>query len=284
VVRAAILTTYQERSSRKWGSWVLGVDEGTAEEFHGRLLASARALDRAAHAYAGNDDSVAAVATAWGADVMTAQAVLWERILIASRAPQRQYFQAASSLVGALQSEIAEGRPAGTAGALVRTARERMAVEFDEAMRADVAEQLPDSAYLDGLPAPTGQDFAASAAARLDGGSAREYAARRRDAAAEAMARAQEARIRQDTSTAITAAYESDFNVLESYLVESAIAVGDASLLTVIIRTELVTSAITELTGLPEDFVRAVTVIRETMLAALSEADGQRLAPLLLAY
>ena len=48
------------------------------------------------------------------------------------------------------------------------------------------------------------------------------------------------------------------------------------------IRSDLVTGAISELAGLPEDFARAVSTLRDAMASALNEADGERLRSLLL--
>ncbi len=261
---------------------MLGVDRGTAEEFHGRLLANAHTLDRAARLHANQGDVVAALAAAWGADVTSIQAVLWERILIASRAPQRQYFQAAASLSQALAALDETSISGVTAEALVKQARVRLWAEFDASLRREVDAHLPDIGYLAMLAAPSTQDLQDAVDARIDDHTPAEFVAERRQEAIDAMLRAQSDRIRRDIPAAIRSAYDSDFSILEGYLVESALAVGDTYLLTVTIRSDLVTGAISELAGLPEDFARAVSTLRDAMASALNEADGERLRSLLL--
>lgn len=261
---------------------MLGVDRGTAEEFHGRLLSNAHTLDRSARQHASQGDVVSALAAAWGADVTAIQAALWERILIASRAPQRQYFQAAASLSQALAALDPFPGSGATAEAVLKHARERLSAEFDDSLRREVDAHLPDIGYLGMLPAPTAQDLQAAVDARIDDHTPAEYASERRQAAIDAMLRAQSDRIKRDIPAAIRAAYDSDFSILEGYLIESALAVGDTFLLTVTIRTDLVNGAISELAGLPEDFVRAVGTLRDAMASALNEADGERLRSMLL--
>jgi hypothetical protein len=262
---------------------LLGVDQGTAEEFHGRLLASSQALDRAARNHAQAGEVVAAIASAWGADVTLLQALLWERILIASRAPQRQYFQAAGSLVESLEVPMTpEISGDGTAEESLLGARDGLLSQFDENLRREAAAQLPDLTYLRRLAAPTADDFDAAVAARLDGGSAAMFISARRKAAKVSMEQAQSDRIRGRIPAAIQAAYGSDFQSLEAYLIESALATGDVRLLSVTMRSDLVASAIAELPRLPEDFGRAVATIRDAMCSALTEADAERLREALL--
>jgi hypothetical protein len=261
---------------------VLGVDRGTAEEFHGRLLSSSHALDRAARIHAQSGSVVAAIASACGADITLLQAMLWERILIASRAPQRQYFQAAGSLLASMESAELPAPPDDTAEQYLVVARENLVTQFDEPLQREAAAKLPDLTYLRWLAAPTPDDFDAAVAARLDGGSSAAFISARRKAARESMVEAQSDRIRGRIPAAIQAAYVSDFQSLEAYLIESALATGDARLLSVTMRSDLVASAIAELPRLPEDFGRAVGTIRDAMCSALTEADAERLRDALL--
>ena len=89
---------------------------------------------------------------------------------------------------------------------------------------------------------------------------------------------AQESRVRGATSDAIATAYESDFLSLEAYLAESAWVLGDVWLLTAISRWDLVTHAVAQLTRLPDGFVDAVGLLRQSMTQSLGDADGARLA------
>jgi hypothetical protein len=261
---------------------VLGVDRGTAEEFHGRLLSGSHALDRAARIHAQSGSVVAAVASAWGADITLLQALLWERILIASRAPQRQYFQAAGALLASIGAAQVPAPQDGTAEQYLLGARENLVTQFDEPLQREAGAKLPDLTYLRWLSAPTADDFDAAVVARLDGGSPTEFIAARRKAARESMKGAQSDRIRGRIPAAIQAAYVSDFQSLEAYLIASALATGDVWLLSVTMRSDLVASAIAELPRLPEDFGRAVGTIRDALCLALTEADAERLRDALL--
>ncbi len=258
---------------------MLGVEKGTAEEFYSQCLANAEVLDRSAHARARRGDSIGAVACAWGADIAIVQAVIWERILIASSNPLRQFYQVADIVVLALADFDAEARKRkpGTAEHLIRAARARVQGAFDAALAADIAARWSDVSYLETVPAFTEAEVQAAVEARLLGVSASEFIEHRRREAAAFMLEAQSRRVHGDTAGAIQAGYDSDFRSLDAYLIESAIAVGDEALLTVISRWELATRAVASLPALPPDFLAAVEVVRETLAGALGEADGSRL-------
>ena len=91
------------------------------------------------------------------------------------------------------------------------------------------------------------------------------------------MLAAQTCWVRGETPAAIQLAYEADFKALEAYLVDSAMAAGDADLFTVTMRWDLADQAVGTLPGLPADFSAAVTAIRGVLSVGLGEADGQRL-------
>ena len=256
---------------------MLGVSSGTAEEFYSRCLANAQVLENAARRRAGSGDPVGALADAWGGDLNMLQAVMWERILVAARAPQRQFFLVAGALVAGLRAPVAPSDDAPTLGRMIARARERMATAFDESLTVEMAGRWPDISYLEAVPAVSDEDVAAAVVERLQGMSPRAFADMRRREAAASMLVAQTHRVRGETSMAIQLAYEADFKGLEAYLVDSAIAVGDDDLLTVTMRWDLAVQAVTELAGLPDDFSAAVTAIRGVLLAGLGEADGGRL-------
>lgn len=85
-------------------------DQASAEEVYSRCLGNATILDAAARRFAEGADGASAVACAWGADVYAAQAVLWERIMIAASSPQRQFFRVADALVSGLRVHDAAGQ------------------------------------------------------------------------------------------------------------------------------------------------------------------------------
>lgn len=256
---------------------MLGVTSGTAEEFYSRCIANAQTLEGAARERILSGDAVGALADAWGADLYTLQAVMWERILVAARSPQRQFFQVAGALVAGIRSLAPISTDAPTLGRMVAGARERMATAFDESLTAEMAGRWPDITYLEAAPAVSEDDVAAAVADRLQGMAPDAFAAMRRTEARTAMLEAQTCRVRGETPAAIQLAYESDFKALEAYLVDSAVAVGDDDLFTVTMRWDLAVRSVTGLHGLPDDFSAAVMTIRGVLSAGLGEADGARL-------
>jgi hypothetical protein len=253
------------------------VGKRSAEEFYSQCLANARTLEQAARAHAGAGDAVSALATAWGADVFTVQAVLWERILVVSPLPQRQFYRVADALFTGLDRSAAPTIDRPACRDVLRSARDSLLAECDPGLRQSIAEAWSDVTYLATVEAPTAQDIDAAVQARLNGMTPGAFVARRRQEAAIAMAHAQEERVRGNTVGAIQGAYESDFLGLEAYLVESAMAVGDLSLQSVVVRWELASSAVSQLAGLPDGFSAAVNRIRDTLGSGLAEADAARL-------
>ena len=258
---------------------MLGVDEGTAEEFYSLLIGNAQVLDRCAHERARADDPVGAVACAWSADMAIVQAVVWERILIASPHPGRQFFQLGEAIVAALAEGGSElsGWHGASAEHVVRAARARLLRAFEAPLARDVEAQLPVLAYLGALPAITEAQMGQAVSARLLGLPPGDFVADRRRAAQESMGEAHARLASGDTDGAIQIARDADLHSLDAYLVESAMAVGDDALLTVIARGELATAAVGAVAGLSHDFVAAMGVLRQAMTAALGEADGARL-------
>lgn len=258
---------------------MLGVDKGTAEEFYSQCLSNAQLLDRSARERAHGGDAIGAVACAWGSDVATMQAVIWERILVASRNPQRQFYQVAEVVVTAVRGDAPDDGPTleSTAEQLVRSARMRSLRAFDGGLAREVDGRWPEVSYLVSLPAFSEAQIEEAVNTRLLGENAADFVDHRRKEAAAAMLEAQARRVHGDTEGAIQAGYESDFHSLDAYLVESALAVGDAALMTVVTRWELATHAVAAIVALPRDFVAAMGVVRQAMADALGEADGARL-------
>lgn len=252
-------------------------DRASAEEFYSRCLGNASILDAVARRSAAEGNAVAALASAWGADVYAAQAVVWERILVVASSPQRQFFRVAEALVSGL---AIPAPPEGTSPSVreaLASSRRGLLSACDADLRTGVEQAWPDHLYLSELPAPGPQGLIAAAHARLEGVSPEEFILQHRAQAAEAMAQAQALRIRGESVAAIQAAYDSDFHSLEAYLVESALATGDTHLLTVLIRWELASHAVAALPGLPDGFQAAVHRIREAITSGLGDADGARL-------
>ena len=252
-----------------------------AEEFYSRCVVNAHVLDAAARQHARSGESVKAVAAAWGTDVNILQAVVWERILVASRSPQRHYFQAAEAVVRALNDDLVHAAADASSDSspveVLRAARSTVEAAFDSALAADMQSRWPDLSYLDAVGGLTAEAVAAERDARLDGLPLGQFVAQRRRDADALLLEAQACRIRNDLTGAIGAAYAGDFKSFEAYLVESAVATGDRNLLTVSIRWDLAVHAVGELSSLPDDFPAAVGLVRGTLADSLGETDGARL-------
>jgi len=237
-----------------------------------RLLSDAAVLWTAASAAAERGEAVAAVSLAWGADVRTAEAALVNRQVASS---SRGFLQAASAVV---QRLVGRDDPGGTAADLVAHARDVLREAADPGLQRELAREWPKVDVLGTLPAPLRPDFEDAARSRLGALTPSAFVAARMAQARTAMDAAQHHRIAGRTPEAIQSGYESDLAVLEAYLVESAMAVGDPLLLTVRIRWELAARAISAIPGLPDAPVAAAERIRQAVVRALGPADGERLA------
>jgi hypothetical protein len=255
----------------------------SAEEFFGGLLSSSLILHRASVEHAANGHLVPAVACELGSDLAALESVVWERLNILPSAPQRQYFRMAGKVVAGLQDP--QTWPAAddeSAAAFIAAMRESMLGALDPALASDVTERWPDVAHLASLPAPSQRDFQEAVNERLEGRSPGQFIDAKRAAARTSMAESRSLRVRGDIAGAVHSAYASDSVALEAYLVQSAALAGDTALLTVIARWELATYAIAQLSILPDGFLAATTLIRETLAAGIGDADGERLLATLL--
>ena len=253
------------------------VGKRSAEEFYSQCVANARTLEQAAMSYASQGDAVSALATAWGGDVFAVQAVLWERILVMSTTPQRQFYRVADALFSGLNQPTPPLVDRPTCRDVIRAARDGLLAECDPALRSSIESGWSGLSYLATVEAPTMADVEESVQERLNGLTPAAFVVQRRREAAAAMAVAQSERVRGETVSAVQSAYESDFLGLEAYLVESSVAVGDLSLQSVIVRWELASTAVGQLAGLPDGFVPAVQRIREVLGSCLADADAVRL-------
>jgi hypothetical protein len=255
---------------------VLGVDSGTAEEFYSSLVAAAEVLSQASVGQASQGRSIDALALGWGADVSLVQALVWERIMVASSAPRRRYFRVAGSVTEAMRSPTVVLVDGGSCEAVLVAARHAMFNAFDSVLTRELVEALPDLAYLEALEAPTREALGEHVYRRLAGLPVDDFVRQRRGAADRTLLEAQAHRMRGDVAQSIQRAYASTFQSLEAYLVETAQAVGDEALFTVTTRWTLATQAMTATPGLPSQFDEALFAIRSTIAQALGSADGTR--------
>lgn len=257
---------------------MLGEGKGSAEVFHGRCLANAQTLERAARAWAQGGESVRALFAAWGADLSVIEALAWERIVASSTIPTREFFDTAGRLIAqAAGPESPSSRSADTVEGLLLQSRATALAGFNPELAHAMKAQLPDTAYLAGLAAPSLAEVAAHARAWLEGMTPEGYVQARHSALSECMSAIHLERVRANVPGAIAAAYDAAFLALDAYLVESSIAADDRALGTTVIRYAIATAAMGDLPALPDDYARAVATIHDTLCMALGDADGDRL-------
>ena len=257
----------------------MSVTSQTAEEFYSESLDRIHLLADASRAHALNGDGpsvIAAIADQWAADVITMQAVAWERIVVVSRTAHRSLFDLGERVLGTLLATPPE--PAHTAADVVASHRRALVAAVDPALAEDVSERFAVLDHLAQLPAPSAEEYAAAAESRLGGLDERSFVQSRVAESRQAMARSREARVRGDVAAAITAAYEADMLALDAYLVGSARAWGDSALLTVYARWDLATAAIGRLGTVPDDLRGASAAVRGAITSVLGSAEGSRLA------
>lgn len=249
----------------------LNGDDQSAEEFYSVLLQRGHVLGAAAIEYAAAGDALMAMLLQWATDIAVLQSVAWERIVVVTHTPQTPLFALGDKLMRGFPQAQANEQDAH---ALIERMREVTLAVVDDDLAGDVSARWADISYLQGLEPITG-----SVRERRMGEESPEAFLEHR--AVEAQARMQvasQARIRGDVVEAITAAYEADMLTFEAYLVESAIAIGDEELATVGVRWELASAALRALPQVPADVVGAVSLVRTTVVTALGQADGARLA------
>lgn len=247
----------------------------TAEEFYSQSLDRIHLLVGGSRAHAEAGDAVGAVACQWAADVVTVEAVAWERIVVVSRTALRALFDVGERVLnGLMAADASEGRSAAD---VILDHRQVLLAAVDPSLAYDTSERLTSLDHLQGLAPPTSADYSQAANTRVGGLDPHDYVAMRRQDAGQAMVRSRQARVRGDLPAAIEAAYESDMMALDAYLVESALAWGDTSLLTVLVRWELAAAAIGRLPAVPEDVPGATRAVRDAVASVLGAEEADRL-------
>jgi hypothetical protein len=248
----------------------------SAEAFYADLLGRVHAFESLSRNYADAGDDVAAVISQWGADVANLQAAAWERIVVVSRSPQGPLFDIGSKAIAGMHTLTdALGQPYLSAKSLVEAARDAMVGAIGEDLGAEVRGRFGTIEHLDRVPAPRGQQLTEAAERRLGGLAPQAFVVARRAAAHTRMEQA--VATSAGRSEAIAAAYEADMLTLEAYLVESAVLVGDECLLTVQLRWDFATTAVTRLASVPDDVIAATSLVRHTLVRSLGSGDGRRL-------
>ena len=227
--------------------------------------------------YAVDGDAVRAVVAAFGADIATMQMAVWESVMVTSLAPQQRFFTLAQSLTAALARAVATGPTQQDAAAVVGDARAALLDELDPPLRASVVDRIPPLDHLAGLPAPTSADYQRVREAILSGSSPDAFAELRRTQSEQERRVGDEADRGGDTAAAIEHDYRAVLLGLEGYLVGSAHAAGDESLLTVLLRWDAVVASISAIASLPSERATARQAVLATVAQALGPADAARL-------
>ncbi|MGV8847480.1 hypothetical protein [Tessaracoccus sp.] len=247
------------------------------EALHSDTVHKNREYYELSRSYAAKGDVYAAVHALWMADMCAVQAVMWERILIASPKPDEQFFAIATSVSRALSLHALTGTAQPDAASTIQAARDGLAQAFDEVAMRLLAARLTPLDHLVGLPAPDQAGADAVLARRLSGSSPEQLIVQRNRSAAESMNTAAGLHRRGCHADAVTHAYQSDMAIYEAYLLEAARVVGDEFLMTVDLRWELAYMQITSLPSLPSDYVEATTLIRAKLKETVSPTEADTL-------
>lgn len=250
----------------------------TPEVLYAETVAKKRAFGDLSHQYAQAGNSFAAVHAAFAADVHTVQAVMWERVMVASPDPDAQFTQVAATVAAALAAYAAAPAVAVTAREVVEQARTGMGAAFDPAALRMLSEGLLPLDHLDQLSYPDPRTGAELAYNRTKGQNPVNVSRTRLRAAHDCMTMAVALNRDGNLNEAMRQAWAADWATLESYLLDAAAQVGDYALITVEMRWALASTAIATVQSLPNDFVEAVTVIRNRMVTVLGTVEGMRLS------
>lgn len=251
--------------------------DNTPEAMWGDAATKARVYADLSRRYASDGNAFAAVHAAWASDIANVQAVMWERIMVASPAPDEQFFAIARTVAKALAGYAHSAQPVGSAQTCVEGARAGLAAAFDPTAGRLLAERFMALDHLAHLPSPQAADVIASAHARVGDGDAMMLSAQRKQVAADSMAVAMGMYREGRDDDAMNQAWQSDWAAFEAYLLDAAVMIEDRALVTVDLRWALACDAIQQVPALPSAFVEAVNVIRDRLVAAAGPIEGARL-------
>ena len=239
-----------------------------------RRITSYRALARR---YAESGNAFGAVSATWAADINTVQAVMWERVMIASPTPDQQFFDIATTVARALALYSLRGPVVTTALEAVLAARSGLAVAFDASAVTLMEKRLSPLDHLEGLPAPTVAEIVEVTRQRLGGATVAEASAERKLEARHCMDTALELVRAGSTDDALPHAWQADWATFEAYLLDAAAAVGDETLVSVDLRWAFAVDATDTIESLSSDFVEAVSTVRTRLADSLGALEGERL-------
>ena len=247
------------------------------ELLHSDTVHKSREYYELSKLYAAKGDAYGAVHAVWMADMCVVQAIMWERILIASPNPDEHFFAIATSVSRALSLHALTGTAQPDALSTIQAARDGLSQAFDDVAMRLLNGRLTPLDHLAGLPAPSRDGADAVLARRLSGSNVDELISQRNRSASESMDVAAGLHRQGRHADAITQAYHSDMAVYEAYLLEAARAVGDEFLMTVDLRWELAYMQITSLPSLPSNYLEATALIRQKLKGTVSPREADTL-------
>jgi hypothetical protein len=234
--------------------------------------------ERLSHSYAAQADSFLAVMSAWAADLYAVQALLWERGLMVSTRPDAQFFTTGAAISRALAHYPAEQGIPASARHPVEAARTRLMTAFHPSAHELLAASFIALDHLDALPHPAPAAAREASNVGLAGRSTTDLVAELQLTAKDHSMIALEMRSAGRDEDALHHAYLADMASFQAYLVDAAHRAGDTWLVTVDLRWDAATAAISALPGLPADVLAAVAVIRERLAFVLGPIEAPRLS------
>lgn len=256
----------------------MSVHQFAPEVLYADTTAKQRAYTDLSKRCAAAGDAYRAVHAAWAADVNTVQAVMWERVMVASPIPEAQFDAIADTIASALANHSTMPAAATDARAAVTSARDGLAAAFDAPAQRVIAAKYAPLDHLDGLPHPTADDGLRVLQTRTHGDPVETVIARKRHTAQACMVAAQQLRSEGQIDEAMQQAWQADWATFEAYLMEVALQVGDTNLVTVDMRWALAADLFAAIPSLPSDFVVAVGMVRDRLKQSLGSIEGERLA------
>jgi len=247
------------------------------ETHYGDVTAKVRAFEALSHRFAAAGRVFEAVHAAWAADVFAVQAVMWERVMVASPQPDEAFLDLAGAVSQALGVFAGQPVVGGEARDVVLAARKALGSAFDERALSMLAYRYIDLDHLAGLAMPDAAAGARLAAARLGDSPVAEIAEDRRAASGEQAVLALTAAADGRHAEAVEHVWRADWACLEAYLLDCALMVGDQALVTVELRWALVRQEFASLAVLPGVLGEAAQQVRERMIAVLGPVEGERL-------
>lgn len=250
----------------------------TPEVLYAETVAKKRSYGDLSRTYAQAGNAFAAVHAAFASDVQAVQAVMWERVMVASPTPDQQFKETGAVVAAALATYASAPAVAQSARETVENARAALGAAFDPVAMSMLTEQFLSLDHLDGIGFPEPLTGAQLAHARTGGEPPVEVARKRLRAAHDCMVMAVALNQQGRLDEAMQQAWAADWATLEAYLLDAAAQVGDYALITVEMRWTLASESVAQIATLPTDFTQAVGAVRSRMLDALGTVEGARLA------